>query len=182
MSRQANVRTDSHFSEPGFISVFAHNCEGPTALKYRLNSKRRHFLQGNHANRYQSRAGQIDNSNGDENDRGDIFKFHDTESYLTASIDNSFFLDEANEDPNYDDTENNSRTLFNDQEDSPDDDPNYKGWHNIDTNLDDAYSNEIENLFSKGVRGLLTSYMQKALQPAIKETLMESMGYKLSYG
>uniref|UniRef100_A0A182Q4N1 Uncharacterized protein n=1 Tax=Anopheles farauti TaxID=69004 RepID=A0A182Q4N1_9DIPT len=43
-SRQANVRTDSHFSEPGFISVFAHSCEGPSGIKYRINSKRRHFF------------------------------------------------------------------------------------------------------------------------------------------
>lgn len=48
--------------------------------------------------------------------------------------------------------------------------------------VNDALSNELEKLFSLGVRGLLTTYMQKALQPAIKETLMENMGYTLSYG
>lgn len=46
----------------------------------------------------------------------------------------------------------------------------------------EAMSHELEKLFSMGVRGLLTTYMQRALQPAIKETLMENMGYTLSYG
>lgn len=59
-------------------------------------------------------------------------------------------------------------------------------WQNVElansAEQDDAYSRELEDLFSKGVRSILTSYMQKALQPAIKETLMESMGYTLSYG
>lgn len=51
---------------------------------------------------------------------------------------------------------------------------------------DDGGGNEVtremEDIFSKGIRGLLTSYMQRALQPAIKETLMSSMGYTISYG
>ena len=55
--------------------------------------------------------------------------------------------------------------MFNDQED-----------------INDAMRTELEKLFSMGVRGLLTTYMQRALQPAIKETLMENMGYTISYG
>lgn len=40
-SRAATVRTDSHFAEPGFISVFAHGCDsGGHNNKYRQNSKR----------------------------------------------------------------------------------------------------------------------------------------------
>lgn len=67
-----------------------------------------------------------------------------------------------------------------------DDDREGNQWQNVElansAEQDDAYSRELEDLFSKGVRSILTSYMQKALQPAIKETLMESMGYTLSYG
>lgn len=59
-------------------------------------------------------------------------------------------------------------------------------WQNVELanshEINEAFSRELEDLFSQGVRGLLTTYMQKALQPAIKETLMESMGYTLSYG
>lgn len=47
---------------------------------------------------------------------------------------------------------------------------------------DDQRTRDLEGMFAKGVRGLLTSYMQRALQPAIKETLMESLGYRTSYG
>lgn len=47
---------------------------------------------------------------------------------------------------------------------------------------DEQRTRDLEGMFARGVRGLLTSYMQRALQPAIKETLMESLGYRLSYG
>lgn len=85
---QFNVRTDSHFLEPGFISVYAYGCEP------RYRQHRREF-----------------------------------------------------------------------------DDPE-----------DDVLSKEMEDIFLKGIRSLLTSYMQKELQPAIKETLMTNMGYTISYG
>lgn len=83
-----NVRTDSHFLEPGFISVYAYGCES------RLREHRRDFR--------------------DEDE--------------------------------------------------------------------EAISREIEDMFVKGIRSLLTTYMQKQLQPAIKETLMTNMGYTVSYG
>lgn len=85
---QFNVKTDSHFLEPGFISVYAYGCES------RLREHRRDFS------------------------------------------------DEEDED----------------------------------------LSREMEDIFLKGIRSLLTSYMQKELQPAIKETLMKNMGYTVSYG
>lgn len=85
---QFNIRTDSHFLEPGFISVYAYGCEP------RLRQHRRNFSE-------------------DE---------------------------------------------------------------------DELLSREMEDIFLKGIRSLLTNYMQKQLQPAIKETLMTNMGYTLSYG
>ncbi|KAK9880952.1 hypothetical protein WA026_013276 [Henosepilachna vigintioctopunctata] len=84
-----NVRTDSHFLEPGFISVYAYGCE-PTKFR----------------------------------------------SY--------------------------GRDLREEEE--------------------DELSREMEDIFLTGIRSLLTSYMQKELQPAIKETLMKNMGYTVSYG
>lgn len=217
-SRQANVRTDSHFSEPGFISVFAHSCEGPSGIKYRINSKRRHFFNRQPAaatgpSYYgRERRRSLDYLDDDligSDGLHDVLKLNDGDAlFLSPSTfvnldgeDQEGFgqtadgSSSANLDPN-------SRTFFAERNPfsysaygggpasgsygngpaahaNPD-----KGWHNVETNeaLDDAYSNEIDNLFSKGVRGLLTTYMQKALQPAIKETLMESMGYTLSYG
>ncbi|XP_018574284.1 uncharacterized protein LOC108913246 [Anoplophora glabripennis] len=84
---QFNVRTDSHFVEPGFISVYAYGCEP------RLREHRRNFREE-----------------------------------------------------------------------------------------DEELSREMEDIFLKGIRSLLTTYMQKELQPAIKETLMRHMGYTVSYG
>ncbi|XP_066147764.1 uncharacterized protein [Euwallacea fornicatus] len=47
---------------------------------------------------------------------------------------------------------------------------------------DEEISREMEDIFLRGIRSLLTSYMQRELQPAIKETLMKNMGYTVSYG
>nr|XP_022903090.1 uncharacterized protein LOC111415576 isoform X2 [Onthophagus taurus] len=85
-----NVRTDSHFLEPGFISVYAYGCES------HFREHRRSFSEANYE--------------------------------------------------------------------------------------DEEIAREMEDIFIKGIRSLLTSYMQRELQPAIKETLMTSMGYTVSYG
>ncbi|XP_017786366.1 PREDICTED: uncharacterized protein LOC108569359 [Nicrophorus vespilloides] len=89
---QFNVRTDSHFLEPGFISVYAYGCD-----------RRLHFRE--------------------------------------------------------------HRRNFREEDEEEED-----------------LSREMEDIFLKGIRSLLTTYMQKELQPAIKETLMTNMGYTLSYG
>lgn len=87
---QFNIRTDSHFLEPGFISVYAYGCEPKMASKE----------------------------------------------------------------------------------------------HRREDNLEekDEISREMEDIFLKGIRSLLTTYMQKELQPAIKQTLMTNLGYTISYG
>ncbi|XP_050308865.1 uncharacterized protein LOC126745176 [Anthonomus grandis grandis] len=97
---QFNVKTDSHFLEPGFISVYAYGCEP--------GLKRRDF------------SGELPLRDLRERER----------------------LEEEEEE----------------------------------------VSREMEDIFLRGIRQLLTSYMQRELQPAIKETLMKNMGYTISYG
>ncbi|XP_014277351.1 uncharacterized protein [Halyomorpha halys] len=41
---------------------------------------------------------------------------------------------------------------------------------------------EMEDVFMKGVRSLITRYMEARLEPALKDSLMLSLGYTLSYG
>ncbi|CAH0388574.1 unnamed protein product [Bemisia tabaci] len=43
-------------------------------------------------------------------------------------------------------------------------------------------SQEMEEVFLRGIRSLLTKYMEKKLHPALKDTLMINMGYTVSYG
>lgn len=43
-------------------------------------------------------------------------------------------------------------------------------------------SQEMEDIFLRGIRSLLTKYMEKQLQPALKDTLMMNLGYTISYG
>ena len=44
------------------------------------------------------------------------------------------------------------------------------------------FTQEMEDVFLRGIQSLLTRYMDKQLQPALKETLMANMGYTISYG
>lgn len=41
---------------------------------------------------------------------------------------------------------------------------------------------EMEDVFLQGASQALTRYIERQLHPAIKETLMLSMGYTISYG
>jgi hypothetical protein len=44
------------------------------------------------------------------------------------------------------------------------------------------FTQEMEDVFLRGIQSLLTRYMEKQLQPALKDTLMANMGYTISYG
>ncbi|KAJ6640986.1 hypothetical protein Bhyg_05919 [Pseudolycoriella hygida] len=189
-SRAASVRTDSHFAEPGFISVYAHGCDGVAPFKYRQNSKRNPIFDRRHddqkrydyypfnSNRYE-RYDRLDRPHG--------FKKRSIDDALLTATDDIRFDDDLLHNPK---SQSESRTFgnyFDDDADGNRMSQIYSSqWQNVElansAEQDDAYSRELEDLFSKGVRSILTSYMQKALQPAIKETLMESMGYTLSYG
>ncbi|XP_014257451.1 uncharacterized protein LOC106671128 isoform X2 [Cimex lectularius] len=41
---------------------------------------------------------------------------------------------------------------------------------------------EMEEVFIRGVRSLLTRYLEHQLQPALRDTLMLNLGYSISYG
>ncbi|XP_073996973.1 uncharacterized protein isoform X3 [Rhodnius prolixus] len=43
-------------------------------------------------------------------------------------------------------------------------------------------SQEIEQVFLRGVRSLLTRYLEHRLEPALRDTLMMNLGYSISYG
>lgn len=178
-SRAATVRTDSYFAEPGFISVFAHGCEGLTAAgaPKRPNSKRQNLSKRNDDWRLRGRPvlrrrydGPVDLLNA----RDDI-RFDDSLGRNNGEPEDRTFSE-------YFTNSLRPAQAYHSHGQRPVPDQ----WQNVElansVELDEAFSRELEDIFSKGVRGLLTSYMQKALQPAIKETLMESMGYKLSYG
>jgi hypothetical protein len=44
------------------------------------------------------------------------------------------------------------------------------------------FMQEMEDVFVRGIQSLLARYMEKQLQPALKDTLMANMGYTISYG
>lgn len=141
---QFNVKTDSQFLEPGFISVYAYGCEPSLrredqtieeddAISREMEDV---FLRGklpkNHSNLFCSIPDEP------------------TRSKLCTFIKENFrFL-----------------SLF-----------SYTGW-SFETIL--FNKKKIKKIL--GIRSLLTSYMQRELQPAIKDTLMKNMGYTVSYG
>lgn len=143
-----NVKTDSEFVEPGFISVYAYGCE-----KYiNRNSVR-----------------NKDNLPLKRRKRSDEFIFDPNFDSHFEIMDNR--ASENNWDIVYEPRTNRMSyersKLF-----RPGDD------------LDEVedISREMEDIFTKGIRTLLTTYMKKELQPAIKDTLMRNMGYVISYG
>ncbi|XP_047027264.1 uncharacterized protein LOC124635423 [Helicoverpa zea] len=142
-----NVKTDSEFVEPGFISVYAYGCE-----KYiNRNSVR-----------------NKDDLPLNRRKRSDEFSFDPRLRQMydgqdsRAADNNHDIIYEPRSRVNYERSK-----LF-----RPDDE------------LDEAedISREMEDIFTKGIRTLLTTYMKKELQPAIKDTLMRNMGYVISYG
>ncbi|KAH8307571.1 hypothetical protein KR044_003456 [Drosophila immigrans] len=229
----ASVRTDSHFAEPGFISVFAHGCQGPSGIRLRQNSKRRfgysegfapevqlgepHVILGT-AGKYSKPAYDIRLEQTTQRDynlnHGSNEGLGDSSEFFDANGDNFYrrrhlgvnrrrrrrnvlaadYSDEMhfNGDVLYFQDEQLQQLLQPDARAFVDIFSNGAGsgesgggigeGGNQEEPVVDAMSNELEKLFSMGVRGLLTTYMQRALQPAIKETLMENMGYTLSYG
>ncbi|EDW14029.1 uncharacterized protein LOC6572460 [Drosophila mojavensis] len=216
----ASVRTDSHFAEPGFISVFAHGCQGPTGIRLRQNSKRRfgygegaapqvelgepQVILGS-AGKYHKPDYDIRLEQTTQRDQSLTFgsneEFGNSNEFFDVNGDNFYrrrqlgkrrrrrrrnvdFSDEIhfNEDVLHFEDEQLQQMVEPDARAFAD---IFSGSSGINANEDfvsDAMTNELEKLFSMGVRGLLTTYMQRALQPAIKETLMENMGYTLSYG
>lgn len=143
-----NVKTDSEFVEPGFISVYAYGCEkyvNRNSIKNKDNLPLRRKR------------------------RSDEFSFEphlefstEGESLDGRTYNNWDYMYEASNRVNYERSK-----LF-----RPEDD------------LDEVedISREMEDIFTKGIRTLLTTYMKKELQPAIKDTLMRNMGYVISYG
>ncbi|KAK9503004.1 hypothetical protein O3M35_011669 [Rhynocoris fuscipes] len=50
------------------------------------------------------------------------------------------------------------------------------------TDDEEIVSQEIEQVFLRGVRSLLTKYLESRLEPALRDTLMMNLGYSISYG
>ncbi|EDW84388.2 uncharacterized protein Dwil_GK13172 [Drosophila willistoni] len=230
----ASVRTDSHFAEPGFISVFAHGCQGPSGIRLRQNSKRRFGTSpqvelgepnvilgtagtqtqrwGKYKPDYDIRLGQEHTTQRDESLVVDSDSHSQDSSEFFDTNGDNFYRRQfsrrkrrrrryAPAPPRNDELRFSEDVLyFEDEQLQQLVEPDARAFADIfsgggaaaggaiNTSGDreelvgDAMSNELEKLFSMGVRGLLTTYMQRALQPAIKETLMENMGYTLSYG
>ncbi|KAJ2944198.1 hypothetical protein O0L34_g18176 [Tuta absoluta] len=142
-----NVKTDSEFVEPGFISVYAYGCE-----KYiNRNSVRN---KDNLPLRRRRRSDEFTFDPRMEAPYSDNLESRGTESWDVVY--------EPRSRSNYERSKHFR----------PEDD------------LDEVedISREMEDIFTKGIRTLLTTYMKKELQPAIKDTLMRNMGYVISYG
>lgn len=141
-----NVKTDSEFVEPGFISVYAYGCE-----KY-INKK-------------STRSKDLPLK---RRRRSDEFSFNsdmmesDFDGFEGRSGDRNWDVYEPRSRINYERSK-----LFRPEDELED--------------VEDI-SREMEDIFTKGIRTLLTTYMKKELQPAIKDTLMRNMGYVISYG
>lgn len=176
-TRNVNVRTDSYFTDPGFMSIFAHGCAGPPRTKAnRINSKKPfsndHLATSSSTMQDQRFNGYFPNRSSHQRRFWYPIRQEVIEHRMDTGITNRKL-------------ENAESMEFDDDHD------NYprNEWHKVEANdqyqsdeIASAFLRELESLFSKGAQGILTSYIQRMLQPAIKNTLMEGMGYTISYG
>lgn len=171
--RNLNVRTDSYFTEPGFMSIFAHGCAGP---------------QQNRANRINSKKPIFDDSSSYP-----VYNHAESHPHSVApnrhSFQRRFWYPIRTENIEHRMDTGVTERKFEAAESMEFDDYSRNEWHQVESNdahpseeIASAFLRELESLFSKGAQGILTSYIQRMLQPAIKNTLMEGMGYKISYG
>lgn len=178
-SGNVHVRTDSYFTEPGFMSIFAHGCAGPekTTKLNRINSKMPIF-----------RDPVLTSSSGFHNNQftssGSVPERQRYQRRFWYPIREGNAEHRRRSDTDYERKLEDAESMENDEYNVP-----LREWHQIETNdhrqsdeIASAFLRELESLFSKGAQGILTSYIQRMLQPAIKNTLMEGMGYTISYG
>lgn len=152
-----SVKTDSEFIEPGFISVYAYGCE--KYISRRRNEHNRNYHNEDYKNRQDNQLDKRQKRQIDE------FKF---EPHAYDDRDRDSYYERSRQWERNDQNHRMEKSkLFSDDEQLDD---------------FDEISREMEDIFTKGIRSLLTTYMQKELQPAIKETLMRNLGYTLSYG
>lgn len=52
----------------------------------------------------------------------------------------------------------------------------------IERSDDNDVGQEMEEVFLKGIRALVTGYMEKEMEQALRDTLMINLGYSVSYG
>ncbi|XP_034831304.1 uncharacterized protein [Maniola hyperantus] len=144
-----NVKTDSEFVEPGFISVYAYGCEKYVNRNSIKNKDNLPLKRKRRSDEFSFEPG-LETPSEEENSNG------------RTSNDWDYMYESSNNRVNYERSK-----LF-----RPEDE------------LDEVedISREMEDIFTKGIRTLLTTYMKKELQPAIKDTLMRNMGYVISYG
>lgn len=198
-ARNVNVRTDSYFTEPGFMSIFAHGCAGPkSSSSVRNKSPHRRINSKKPTMRDPIPTAKDMESNQDNSD-DDEDVFYSRKHLLNGLAEHRDYDYGRDRHRHH---HHHYRPSSQHQHSGYNNAPSV-GWHTIES--DDAeeggsgeggvgsggvHSNEIaaaflrelEGLFSKGAQGILTSYIQRMLQPAIKNTLMEGMGYRLSYG
>ncbi|XP_015174648.1 PREDICTED: uncharacterized protein LOC107065455 isoform X1 [Polistes dominula] len=101
------------------------------------------------------------------------YNFHESPTKIESR--ETLLLDENLYDifiPNFNDNDDDDNVSNNDE-----DHGNNRSWQSKEN-----IAREMEDIFLRGASKTLTSYIERQLHPAIKEALMISMGYTISYG
>lgn len=191
---QMRIRTESSFLEPRFASIYAYGCrptnrhdraikrqDKPTSINYEKAEPRRE--------KNQRTAKEEDIVIANESTATTFsyarFDFLPTKKTFwitklpeskrkrredtTADLINEF-------NDNNNDNDDGSETRYHQQ--FLDD----QAYGMIDWQSKESIAREMEDVFLRGASEALTRYIERELHPAIKETLMTSMGYTISYG
>ncbi|KAH0541128.1 uncharacterized protein LOC123259923 [Cotesia glomerata] len=199
---QMRIRTESNFLEPRFASIYAYGCHPTNRLDRQIkrHDKPAIFNPPSHHN---SNNNYNDYPNDAPEPREDIVERSTTEEDVVIANESSvsrfgysrfdslptkktFWITKPPDDKrkrrsnisadsldnNFDNSQENKFQHF-----LMDDYP-----YGVDWQSKESVAREMEDVFLRGASEALTKYIEHELHPAIKETLMISMGYTISYG
>lgn len=193
---QMRIRTESSFLEPRFASIYAYGCRPVGRIDRQIKRHDKPPLTPIIDLHYDSPEPRNDDNNNNSNSNNNTSTYLKEEDIQIANENTSLILSRNNLSMNNKKHQwitklslirrkKRSNTM-----DFDDIDDNNESKHQLIDNDSDLYdwqsrenvAHEMEDIFLHGASEALTKYVEKQLHPAIKETLMISMGYTISYG
>ncbi|KAK0173690.1 hypothetical protein PV328_006847 [Microctonus aethiopoides] len=191
---QMRIRTESNFLEPRFASIYAYNCRPTNRIDKQIKRHDKpNFLPSpitvekhydaieprNEEHKHLSREEEIVIANENSASAFSLaqFDFSPTrKSFWITKLPGEKRKKRSNTSIDLEDyIENTMEKRYQHLLNGP-------SYEIIDWQSKENVAREMEDVFLRGASEALTKYIEHELHPAIKETLMISMGYTISYG
>ena len=155
---QMRIRTESSFLEPRFASIYAYGCRSLVSPPSYYPQHQHHHLDRLDSEPRRRRRRDLDNDDKLQSDN------ENDDETLQATFHDDNIQEEDRPGLIVSNSDSTAAML----------DSLWRSRNDI--------SREMEDVFLRSASQAITHYIEKQLHPAIKETLMLSMGYTISYG